>query len=186
MIATRTHAKRSLIHRFAADQSGLALIEFAYVFPILLMLYLGGAQLCDTIAAYRKMTITTRALADIASQYSSVSDADLDSVLNASSKIMSPYPTANAAMTVFQVSMDGTGTPKVTWSRGLNATPPAVDSTYTLLPASIRVANTSVVVSTVNYTFVPRFGTYIIGSIPLADKIYMSPRTVVNITKKAT
>lgn len=186
MIDLRLSVRKNLFRRFAADQSGLALTEFAYVLPILLLLYLGGAQLCDTIAAYRKMTITTRTLADLSSQYSSVSDADLDSVLAASSKVMSPYPTANAAMTVFQVSMDNSGTPKVTWSRGLNATPPALDSTYTQLPVSVRVPNTSVVVSTVSYNFVPRFGSYFVGSIPLADKIYMTPRTVVNITRKVT
>jgi Flp pilus assembly protein TadG len=168
-----------------SDTSGMAIIEFAYTVPVLLALYLGGAQLCDTIAAYRKLTTATRAIADLGSQYSSVSDADLDQVLAASAKVMAPYSLGNATLSIIQVSMDANNNPTVTWGRSINATPPADGTTYNL-PTSIRVPSTSVVISEVTYNYVPSFGAWLIPSIPLKEKIIMSPRSVVNITKKVT
>jgi Flp pilus assembly protein TadG len=166
----------------AKDNSGIALVEFALTVPFLLMLYLGAAQVCDTVAAQRKVTLTTRTVADIASQYSSVSDANLDQILAASSRVMSPYG-GNPTIILSQITMDGGGNPKVSWSRALNGTRLTLNSAYTALPASIRTPNSSVIVAQTSYNYTPEFGGFITSSIGLGELVYMTPRTVVHITK---
>lgn len=52
------------VPRFVAalrDRRGVAMVEFALILPVMLVLYLGGAQLQDGIACNRKVTIATRA-----------------------------------------------------------------------------------------------------------------------------
>ena len=106
--------------RLASDKRGLALVEFALSIPVLLILFIGGYQVSDAISAYRKVTTTTRAIGDLTSQYSSVTDSDLDSILLASQQIMYPYSYVNAQLTITQVKIDSTGHPTVSWSRALN------------------------------------------------------------------
>jgi Flp pilus assembly protein TadG len=171
------------IRTLTADNKGIALVEFALTMPFLLMLYLGAAQVCDTVAAQRKVTQTTRTVADIVSQYSSVSNGDLDEILAASSRVMSPY-TGSPQIILSQVTMDGAGNPKVTWSRATsNTTALVLNSAYADLPASIRTPNSSVIVAKTTYEYAPEFGGFIVDSIKLGELVYMVPRTVVHITK---
>ena len=168
---------------FCRNDQGIALVEFALTMPFLLMLYLGAAQVCDTVAAQRKVTMTTRTVADIASQYSSVSDANLDQILAVSSRVMSPY-SGGPSIVLSQITMDGGGNPKVSWSRGSNGgTALTINSDYLDLPTSIRNANSSVIVVKTSYNYTPEFGGFIVSSIKIGDLVYMTPRTVVHITK---
>jgi Flp pilus assembly protein TadG len=182
-ISKKISPSLKILRNLKADQGGLAIVEFAFALPILLSLFLSGLQLCDAIATNRKVTITARAMSDLASQYSSVSDADLDLVLNASAQVMTPYTTDNLALTISQVTVDAAGTPKISWSRGLNATPLAIGTTITL-PTSIAVPNTSYIISNVNYSYVPQWGAFLVGTLDLSDQILMSPRATTTITKK--
>ena len=54
------------------DNAGAALIEFAMVLPVLILCYLGGFQLMEAVSVYRKVTTSTRSIADLTSRSSSV------------------------------------------------------------------------------------------------------------------
>jgi Flp pilus assembly protein TadG len=58
--------------RLWADQGGVSAVEFAICLPFIVLLYLGGYQLSDSISAYRKVTAATRTVADLTSQSTSV------------------------------------------------------------------------------------------------------------------
>ena len=167
--------------RLLRDTRGVSAIEFAFALPFLLLLYLGGYQVSDAISAYRKVTVTTRTVADLATQYTEVKDQDLDQILAASQQVMAPYQLANAAITVTQVSVDNSGNAKVSWSRGLNATALAQDSAYTL-PSQVKQNNTSLIVATVNYNYVPLVSK-MMGTLPMRDTIMMSPRASASVKK---
>ena len=53
----------------AGNASGVALIEFAMVVPILIVLFIGGFQLMEATSVYRKVTTTARSLSDLSTQY---------------------------------------------------------------------------------------------------------------------
>jgi Flp pilus assembly protein TadG len=60
-----------LLRRLSAlrrDDSGLALVEFAFVATTMVFMFVGSVQLSDAINANRRVTITARALADLASR----------------------------------------------------------------------------------------------------------------------
>ncbi|MBY0304714.1 MAG: hypothetical protein K2W86_06140 [Sphingomonas sp.] len=54
---------------------GLALVEFALTAPFLILLYLGTYQVNDAVGCNRKVTITARSVADLTSQFATVTPA---------------------------------------------------------------------------------------------------------------
>lgn len=179
---TRADKRHPLL--VVSDKSGTALLEFAITLPVLLMLYLGCVQICDVVSVYRKTTTTSRTIVDLASQQTTVSDGDLDSILAASSQVMAPHSTANLKMVVTQVTVDSAGVATVDWSRasGSGATADTTASTYTL-PSGVAINGTSLVIAKVNYGYLADIGGLLRTDIPLADTIYMYPRSVAKIPK---
>jgi Flp pilus assembly protein TadG len=165
------------------DPRGVALTEFAFALPLMILMYLGGYQLCDAISAYRKVTTGTRSLADVTSQYTTITDNDLDTVLSASQQVMSPYSVGNAKLVISQIAIDKDRNATVDWSRGKNISGLVKGSSFTI-PDSIRQANTSLLVAQIQYLYKPVAASALIGDIPMKDQIIMMPRATSSITWK--
>ncbi|MEO5865661.1 MAG: TadE/TadG family type IV pilus assembly protein [Sphingomonas sp.] len=159
-----------------ADQRGVSMVEFALSLPFLVLLYIGGYELSDGISAYRKVTTTTRTIADLTSQYTSVQTSDLDTILDASTQVLAPYKATAGSFVVSQIKIDGTGKATVDWSRGKNSSGLVPGTAFTI-PASIKVNNTWLIVATVNFTYTPVAASGMIGTIPMQDAIFMNPRS---------
>lgn len=163
-----------------SNRRGVAASEFALSLPFLVLLYIGGYQLSDAISAYRKVAVTTRTVADLTSQYTSVSDDDVNEILNASAQVLAPYKVSNAKILVSQITISSGGVATVDWSFGKNVTRLAQGTPFTL-PASIRTPNTYVIVASTNYTYTPVTASGMIGTIPFQDQIIMGPRASVKV-----
>ena len=168
-------ALHSLLRRLKRDARGVALLEFAFVAPILLILFVGGYQLMDATSAYRKVTRTVRTLGDLTTQSTSLTGAQADQILNASNKVMAPYPTANAVLRISEVQISATGVGTIAWSRAVNGSGYTPGSVVTL-PTGLNQPNTYLIYSEINYNYVPNVASKILGPIPLRDTILMSPR----------
>ena len=163
-----------------SDRRGVAASEFALSLPFLVLLYIGGYQLSDAISAYRKVAVATRTVADLTSQFTSVSDDDVNTILDASTQVLAPYKVSAAKVLVSQIHIDANGASTVDWSFGKNITKLAQGTAFTL-PASIRTPNTYVIVASINYTYTPVTASGMIGTIPFQDQIIMGPRSSVQV-----
>jgi Flp pilus assembly protein TadG len=168
--------------RLARDQRGVSAVEFAMLLPLMLTLYLGTVEVSRGVGIDRKVTLTTRTVADLASQVQSISNSDMTNLLNASAAVIMPYDTTPLMVKVSEVTIDANGVAKVVWSDALNTTKESVGSTVTL-PAALNVASTSLIWSEVSYAYQPPIGKQILvylglpsGTINLSDQIYMRPR----------
>jgi len=128
------------------------------------------------------VTLTTRTVADLASQVSSINNTDMTNILNASSAVIAPYDTTKLQVTVSAVAIDSNGVAKVTWSDTLGGTQRTVGSTVTL-PTAINVPNTSLIWSEVAYNYTPTIGYVITGTLKLSDQIWMRPRLSDTVTR---
>lgn len=159
------------------DTRGLALIEFALVLPILLILYLGSVQLQDGIACNRKVTIATRATADLIAQNATgtTSAREVDNSLAAATQVMAPYPGSRAVIRLTQVTVNSRSQALVDWSRarGGQADP---KGTAIAIPAQMRVPGISFLFARVNYGYRPPTNFGFIGPINLGDTLIMLPR----------
>jgi Flp pilus assembly protein TadG len=108
--------------RFAADRRGSSAIEFALLLPLMLIMYFGSIQITDAISADRQVTLVASTVAEITSQYATVSSTDVSNILAAASAVLTPFPVANARVTLSSVLIDANGNATIDWSATLNGT----------------------------------------------------------------
>jgi Flp pilus assembly protein TadG len=169
-----------MMRRLLSDRRGVAASEFAMSLPFLVLLYIGGYQLSDAISAYRKVAVATRTMADLTSQYTSVSDDDVNTIMDASAQVLNPYKVSAAKITISQIAISSSGVATVDWSFGKNITKLTKGTPFTL-PASVRTPNSYVIVASINYTYTPVAASGMIGTIPMQDQIVMGPRSSVEV-----
>ena len=82
---------RRSIAELASDCRGLAATEFAFIVPLMLVMFFGTVEFSSGVAVDRKVSLMARTLADVRSQNTSVTDTQLQNFFNASAAIMWPY-----------------------------------------------------------------------------------------------
>jgi len=169
------------LRRFGRDRRGASAIEFAILAPLMLALYIGVVEISEGVAADRKVTLTSGALANLTAQSQSIDVNGMNNILNAATAIMSPFTGAISAK-VSCLNIDATRVAKVKWGAATANTSPRTAGSVVSIPSDLAVPNTQLVFSEVSYQYVPVTG-YIpawshIGAegITLSDRMYMSPR----------
>ena len=166
-----------LFQDLRGDRRGVALVEFAIILPVMLVLYLGGVQLQDAMACKRKVTITTRAAVDLIAQNTTgqMSGAEVQSNLMAAAQVMQPYAAQDAQIRVTEVATDANGKTSVVWSRGLNVTAYSPGQAMDIPPA-MKTPNATFLVAQVSYPYRPptSFGQFV--PMTLSDMLWMVPR----------
>ena len=92
-LVTAFRSVAAVCRRFARDQRGVSAVEFAMLLPLMITLYLGAVEISQGVGIDRKVTLTTRTVADLASQVSSINNADMTNMLNASAAVIAPLST---------------------------------------------------------------------------------------------
>lgn len=177
-----------VFQRFARDHRAIAAVEFALLLPLMVTLYLGGVEISQGIGADRKVTLTARSVADLASRVTKITDADMSNILNAGTAVMAPYSSAKLKVTLSEVTIDATGKATITWVDKYNGgTSPnrSVGDTVTL-PSALNVPSTSLIWAEVSYDYKPVIGYVITGQLTLKDQMYMRPRLSDSVTRTAT
>lgn len=161
-----------MLKRLAQDASGVAIVEFAFTLPVLLLLYMGGCCLSDMIACNRKVTVATRSLVDLVSRtmsptvlYNDPNSANAKSYLSASAVVLSPYKLNAATEQISLLRVCDASHAYVVWTQAqtqnadgsvvANATPDQVEGT---LPTNeAQSANTVVSIPTnmITSTMIP-------------------------------
>jgi len=173
------------VGRFLVECRGISALEFAMLLPIMMTLYLGSVEASQGIAANRKVKVTAHTLADLATQYTNITNTDMSNLLNAGSAIIAPYATANLQATVSELSINGQGVATVVWSDTYNGTALTVGSTVTV-PASLAVPNTYLIYAQARYSYNPTYGYVMVGTVTLSDQSFMSPRESASVSRSAS
>lgn len=169
--------------RLRRDERGVSAVEFALLLPLMVTLYLGAVELSQAIGIDRKVTLTTRTVADLASQAKVINNAQMTNILDASASVVLPYDSTPLKVTVSRVDVDANGTAKVVWSdtRGGDAIHQKDD--VVTLPTALNVANSSLIWGEVSYKYKPAIGYVVTGTLNLNDQIYMAPRLSATVNR---
>jgi Flp pilus assembly protein TadG len=119
VLTNMRHRLGSALRSFAADHQALAATEFAFIVPVMLVMFSGTIEFSSAVAANRKVTIMARTLSDLTSQSTSVTASDTTNFFAASTAIMTPYPTTktNLTMRISELYVDpNTKQARVQWS----------------------------------------------------------------------
>jgi hypothetical protein len=126
------------------------------------------------------VTLVASTVAEITSQYATVSSTDVSNILAAPSAVLTPFPVANAKVTLTSVLIDANGNATVDWSATLNGTQRSGTVTSSI-PAALLVPNTSVIWGEATYNYKPAIGWVITGTIAMYDRIFLRPRQSANV-----
>ena len=169
---------------FLRDSAGVSAVEFALVLPLMLSILLTGFVICQAVSIKRKLTITTRALADLTTQYPSLTASQMSTIINASTQIIAPYDPTPLNIRISEVQTFGQTTcfslmPSVIWSTGSNSY--AKCSSYPL-PTGMNIPNSSYIVSEISYIYKPPFIYNMFGAFTISDRLIMLPRVSSDIS----
>jgi Flp pilus assembly protein TadG len=183
MISLRRRSLRQLFRNWAADNNGIAATEFAFIVPLMLVLFFGTVEFCSAIAIDRKVSLMARTMSDLTAQSTSVADADMTNFFAAAVSIMYPYPvgTTSPALgtpmsgTISELWVDpATHKARVQWSRGTS--PMTSGTIIATVPSALLVDDTYLIYSQVTYTYKPTVGYVMKQSVDLSDYAYTRPR----------
>lgn len=167
---------RSLIR----DQRGAAAVEFAFVVPIMFLLYYGMVESTQALLVNRRASALTTAVGDLVTQSTQVSAADVTNIFNASTAVMKPFPTDVLAIRVTSITMDANGVPSSAWTQARGDIP--VTDLNTVDP-NMRVANTAILRAETIYIFKTPFKKVLPQAFTFKHKMDLRPRGGVAITK---
>lgn len=184
---------RRCLHRFGSDRGGVSAVEFAIILPFMLTLYVGSVELGEGLSIDFKATETARTLTDLASQYVTIDPATMQTILGASSQVMTPYTTSSMVVTLSEVQPTAAGQGTITWSCSLNGTARTVGSTVTLPanlpPVPVTTGSTSyvqIIWGEVTYPYTPSMGYVITGTISIYQVSYFYPRLANSVPLSST
>ena len=108
-IASRAwRGARRATGRLGRDQRGIAAIEMALIFPVMIVLYFGLVDATDVLSAKRRVTLAASNVGDLVTQApGNITDAELDAFYGAVQPIMDPFPANDVGVEIFTFKIVG-------------------------------------------------------------------------------
>jgi Flp pilus assembly protein TadG len=173
----------------ATNEDGLAVVEFALLLPVMIVLFFGVIEVSMALACRADVTNVASTAADLVAQESTIATADMSNVWSAASAILYPYDTSVALITISSINYDPSTQSlvagKVAWSCSKNGTARTIGTTVAL-PSGLMTASGSVIMSEITYNYTSPTTQIITGTKVMTNTFYTKPRRVAQITGPST
>lgn len=177
---------RPALQGLIRDEAGVSAAEFALIAPIMILFYLGAAELSGGLMASRRSAHLASTVGDLVAQSDTLTSADISDVFSIGASIMDPMPTGiNLEIRVSSVTMAANQQAKVDWSKGQNMSPYAVgDVIGTITTAQLPVGQ-SLIMTETNYHYTSPVGHLLPGITNFSQTVYNYPRNAGKVTCQA-
>lgn len=81
----------SALERFRRARDGAAIVEFALIIPVLMLLLFGGVEITRTVLIHQKLNKTVMTMADLVTQSEEPTVADINRLFDATRHLMQPF-----------------------------------------------------------------------------------------------
>ncbi|WP_159730704.1 TadE/TadG family type IV pilus assembly protein [Methylosinus sp. Ce-a6] len=124
-------ARRGGARAMLAAKEAFAAVEFALMLPLVLVLYLGLAELALGQRASQKVELVAHSLSDLAAQQlkggsnsgqAGMDETTIQAIFSAAAPLMSPLPTTNLKMTISEVTISADSTQASGYKASVNWT----------------------------------------------------------------
>jgi Flp pilus assembly protein TadG len=162
---------------FFRNVRGVAGIEAAFIFPVMLLIYFGLLDLTSVLSANRRVTQMASTLADLVTQSTgTTSKAELAGFYRASTAIMDPYSTNDLALEVFAYRRNGNGV-VLAWHDNNGRSCGAAPEANTDLMKKLTDDGNDVIAARVCYEVAPLTGRFLRdGKVNLSDQMTLRSR----------
>lgn len=172
------------VEGFARDARGVAAVEFAFIAPIMILLFVGTIELSAGISTDRKISRVASAIGDLITQSQQLSPSDVGKIMDISSRIMYPYD-ENLAITITGIQIES-GAAKAKWRCTNSGGCVTLNNGSYTVPTKIKKDGTYLVAAKVTASYTPSFGWahysedqgvyFSRESIPMDEEIFLRPR----------
>lgn len=164
----------SLFQCWFRQTEGVALMETAMLFPILLVMLFGVYDVGHAITANHKMITATQVAADLITRSQSVSDTEIDQAIEAAGLAMQPYETIAAmGIDIVSVQYDVDDEPVALWRETRNMT---VDENAVGKSTGLGTEGEGAVIVTIVYDYEPTFGSIVINAFRMRETAFARGR----------
>lgn len=174
--------------RAARDRDGTVAIEFAFVLPILLTLFLGSFELSNLALAYLKLNDAAETAADLVAQTDvneTLQTADFNNITSAAEQVLTPLPTGSGQLKAAYASVTyNTGSPVIDWHVEENGAAPISAGSIpngqdlTKLGVASPGSTDSVVIVRLQYAYTSPLSFIISKNYTLTKAAFNRPRNV--------
>jgi len=165
---------------YLRDRQGVAAVEFALIVPILFMLFAGTIEFSQALTVERRVSQVANATADLVAQTKSITTGEVAGIMEIVGHLMRPYDPQRLRVTILNViaNISRPNDTRVCWSFEYNGgTATYTDGEPYPLPDDVVEPGGSVIVTEVEYDYVPMIFSYFIKSaFSLKETHYLKPR----------
>jgi Flp pilus assembly protein TadG len=145
---------------FRDERSGASAIEFAFLAPVLIAIYISSFEVTTGYSVSQKVLKAAGSVADIVTRQDSVNKAFLSEMVDAAEATIAPSPAPNLKLKITGVTVDASGNAKVLWSWNESGGTPYAKGSSVTVPSDMRKANSFLVRSelSIDHTMLLFFG----------------------------
>lgn len=163
---------------FLRSRSGLAAVEFAFIAPVMILLFFGVLEGSAAYSTSRKVLMSANTLADLVAQETAITKDNLDDLFVGMEDVIDQRD-IDVTFRVVSVYLDAaTGDVKVHWSRDSNnAVPYAPDTIYPGdIDASLLADAATLIVAETEYDYASPISQKVIGPVTMNKTATRWPR----------
>lgn len=177
------------IRRWPSDERGVALIEAAIIFPLLVMMFLGMIELSQAFTLKRRVQNVATATADLVAQYPTVTTANLNDIAAIGAQLMLPFSSTGLTLSITSVAEDSQKNITVQWSCSWSSLSSSGNCTasgaaYTGLPSGLLSPGQTVIIGKTSYSYKPTIGEFLSGGLTFTASSYYRPRLANSVVKQ--
>ena len=162
------------------DRRGTAAVEFAFVAPVMILMYYGLAELTQGMMADRRASHVASAIGDLVAQDTVINTTEMTDVFNVGKAIIAPFPATGLSMRVTSIRKDSTGAIQVMWSKSSGSM--GVLTTVASLPTGLIANNESVILAESSYVYNSTTKQALPNALTFTQKYYLKPRKTAQVT----
>lgn len=157
---------RYCFQRWLRSEDGMAAVEAALVFPVLLAVLLGTYDLGNAILANQKTIRASQVTADLIARNSMVDSVMIEDSIEAGELALEPFSTSSYGVDIVSISFDDNGDASIDWRETRNMTP--LDDILSRVEA-LSDAGDGVLVVASAYDFEPIFAGFVVDTIEMQE-----------------
>lgn len=185
MISLTFIADRLKLKAFRENRSGAAAVEFAFIAPILIMIYLGLAELTLGMMASRRAAHLAATVGDLASQSESLTTANITDIFEIGESMLHPFAADESLkIRLTSVTMNSSSQAKVDWSDTQNMTAFAKGDTIAEITEAQLPKGESLIMTEVEYSYKSPVADLLPGITKFEDTFFHHPRSGTAVTRK--
>ena len=162
------------------DRRGAAAVEFAFIAPVMILMYYGLAELTQGMMADRRASHVASAIGDLVAQDTMINTSEMNDIFNVGKAIIAPFPTTGLSMRVTSIRKDSSGAIQVMWSKSSGSM--GVLTTVASVPAGLIANNESVILAESSYVYNSATKQALPNALTFTQKYYLKPRKTAQVT----